>query len=221
MDTEIKPPRRWLSFIVIVVAGVAVIALVTWGIMTLMGAKTGKPRKPPTVTLLPDKPPPPPPPPKEEKRPEPPKESNKEVKVDQPKEVQQPAQNEPLKMEGMAGDGDGPFSAGTVGKDYVGGTIGTTGGVQQSMFAGRLQRHLQEQLGRVRKLKESDYRVNVRIWLRRDGSVERAELVQTTGSGALDELLQESLMKVSAFRDALPENMPQPIRIRITGRGAP
>lgn len=53
MDTEIKPPRRWLNIVVIVVAGAAVIALVTWGIMTLMGGKSGKPRKPPTVTLLP------------------------------------------------------------------------------------------------------------------------------------------------------------------------
>jgi len=219
METEIKSPRRWVSIVVIAVLGAALIALVTWGIMTLMGGKSGKPRKPPVVTLLPDKPPPPPPPPKEEKKPEPPKE-NKDVKIEPPKEAPQPAQNEPLKMEGAAGDGDSAFGAGTVGREYAGGNIGATGAVQ-GMYAGRLQRHLQEQLSRNRKLKESDYRVTVRVWLRRDGTVEKADLAQSTGNSGLDELLREALLQVAAMREAPPENMPQPIRIRITARGAP
>lgn len=219
METEIKSPRRWVSIVVIAVLGAALIALVTWGIMTLMGGKSGKPRKPPVVTLLPDKPPPPPPPPKEEKKPEPPKE-NKDVKIEPPKETPQPAQNEPLKMEGAAGDGDSAFGAGTVGREYAGGNVGATGAVQ-GVYAGRLQRHLQEQLSRNRKLKESDYRVTVRVWLRRDGTVEKADLAQSTGNSGLDELLREALLQVAAMREAPPENMPQPIRIRITARGAP
>lgn len=218
METEIKSPRRWVSIVVIAVLGAAVIALVTWGIMTLMGGKSGKPRKPPVVTLLPDKPPPPPPPPKEEKKPEPPKENPKDVKMEPPKEALQ-AQNEPLKMEGAAGDGDSAFGSGTVGREYAGGAIGGTG--MQGMYAGRLQRHLQDQLSRNRKLKESDYRVTVRVWLRRDGSVEKADLAQSTGNSGLDEVLREALLQVAAMREAPPENMPQPIRIRITARGAP
>lgn len=220
METEIKPSRRWLNIVVIIVAGAAIIAIVAWGIMTLMGGKSGKPRKPPVVTLLPDKPPPPPPPPKEEKKPEPPKENPKDVKMEPPKEALQPAQNEPLKMEGAAGDGDSAFGSGTVGREYTGGNIGATGAVQ-GMYAGRLQRHLQDQLSRNRKLKESDYRVTVRVWLRRDGSVEKADLAQSTGNATLDELLREALLQVTAMREAPPENMPQPIRIRITARGAP
>lgn len=219
METKIKPSRRWVSIVVIAVLGAAIIAIVTWGIMSLMGGKSGKPRKPPVVTLLPDKPPPPPPPPKEEKKPEPPKE-NKDVKIEPPKEAPQPAQNEPLKMEGAAGDGDSAFGAGTVGREYAGGNIGATGAAQ-GMYAGRLQRHLQEQLSRNRKLKESDYRVTVRVWLRRDGSVEKADLAQSTGNSGLDELLREALLQVAAMREAPPDNMPQPIRIRITARGAP
>lgn len=220
METEIKPSRRWLNIVVIIVAGAAIIAIVAWGITTLMGGKSGKPRKPPVVTLLPDKPPPPPPPPKEEKKPEPPKENPKDVKMEPPKEALQPAQNEPLKMEGAAGDGDSAFGSGTVGREYTGGNIGATGAVQ-GMYAGRLQRHLQDQLSRNRKLKESDYRVTVRVWLRRDGSVEKADLAQSTGNATLDELLREALLQVTAMREAPPENMPQPIRIRITARGAP
>lgn len=214
-----KPSRRWPR--ILLVAGIAVLVLgaAAWGLRGLLGGGPDKPRKPPTVTLLPDKPPPPPPPPKEEKRPEPPKEDRKEVKLEQPREAPpQPAQNEPLKMEGAAGDGDGPFGAGTVGRDYVGGTIGATG-MQQGMYGGRLQRHLQEQLNRNRKLRQSDYRVTLRVWLRRDGSVERAELAQSTGSETLDELLVETLLQAAPMREPPPENMALPVRIRVTARG--
>jgi len=218
MENPKPTPRRWLKILGISLLALALLGLIGWGVMSLMGGKSGKPRKAPVVTLLPDKPPPPPPPPKEEKKPEP-KEDKKDVKVEQPKEAPQPAQNEPLKMEGAAGDGDSAFGAGTVGRDYVGGNVGGT--AQQGMYAGRLQRHLQEQLSRHRKLKESDYRVTLRVWLRRDGSVEKAELAQSTGNTALDEVLKEALLQVSAMREAPPENMPQPIRIRVTARGSP
>ncbi len=219
MDTQIKPPRRWLNIVVIVVAGAAVIALLAWGITTLMGGKSQKPRKPPTVTLLPDKPPPPPPPPKEEKKPEPPKEEKREMKVEPPKEAVQ-AQNEPLKMEGMAGEGGSPFASGSVGRDYTGGAIGGTGAAMQGMFASRLQRHLQDQLNRSRKLREADYRVALRLWLRRDGSVERVELAQSTGNEDLDQQLRDAILQAGAMREPPPDNLSMPLRIRVTARGA-
>ena len=218
MEKKKLPPRRWPKILVAIVLGLSLIGLIGWGIKSLMGGKSDKPRKAPVVTLLPDKPPPPPPPPKEEKKPEP-KEDKQDVKIEQPKEAPQPAQNEPLKMEGAAGDGESAFGAGTVGREYTGGTVGATG-MQQGLYAGRLQRHLQDQLSRNRKLKESDYRVSLRVWLRRDGSVEKAELAQSTGNEALDELLKDTLLQVTAMREAPPENMQQPIRIRITARGA-
>lgn len=208
------PPRRRFGMLIAILVGIAVLALLAWGVKSLLGGKSDRPRKPPTVTLMPDKPPPPPPPPKEEKKPDAPKEQRNETRAEQPKEQ---AQNEPLKMEGAAGDGPGAFAAGSVGKDYVGGSIG---GAQQSVYASRLQRHLQEELNRNRKLRESDYRVTLRVWLRKDGSVEKAELAQSTGNPTLDQLLRETLLQVSAMREAPPDNMPQPIRIRVTARGA-
>jgi protein TonB len=213
---EFKPPRRRIGMVLMVLAGIVLLGLLVWGVKTLLGGKSDRPRKPPTITLMPDKPPPPPPPPKEEKKPEPPKEDPKQVRMDQPKDAP-PAQNEPLKMEGAAGEGGSPFAAGSVGKDYVGGSIG---GAQQSVYASRLQRHLQEELNRNRKLRESDYRVTLRVWLRKDGSVEKADLAQSTGNTTLDQLLRDTLLQVSAMREAPPDNMPQPIRIRVTARGA-
>ena len=218
LETKNTSGKLWKDIAIMAVIGVVFLGLLGWGIRTLIDAKSDKPRKPPTVTLLPDKPPPPPPPPKEEKKPEPPKEDKKEMKVEPPKEQVQQAQNEPLKMEGAAGDGGGPFAAGTVGQEYVGGTVG--GSAQQGLFAGRLQRHLQEQLNRNRKLRESDYRVTLRLWLRRDGSVERVELAQSTGSESVDQMLRETVLQAGAMREPPPDNLPQPMRIRVTARGA-
>jgi protein TonB len=149
------------------------------------------------------------------------------MKTEAPKEPTPQAQNEPLKMEGAAGDGPSAFAAGTVNKEYSGGTIGggAGGGVigvnrmQQGLFTDRLQRHLQEELNRNRKLRETDYRVSLRLWLARNGTVQRAELAQSTGNVDVDALLQQALLQVAALREALPDNLQQPIRIRVTARG--
>ena len=215
----------WKRFVLGALLLAAVAALIFWAASVLVGGKADKPKKPPKISLLPDRPPPPPPPPKEEKKPEPPKNEHTEVKVEAPRAPTPQAQNEPLKMEGAAGDGPSAFAAGSVSKDYIGGPVGTgAGGVGgklfQGVFADRLQRHLQEELNRNRKLRQSDYRVSLRVWLGRDGAVQRAELVQSTGNPGIDELLEQTLLQVAAMREPPPENMPQPIRIRVTARGA-
>lgn len=209
---------RWLRMTLIGIAALALLALIGWMLASLMDRQPTKAKKPPKISLLPDKPPPPPPPPKEEKKPEPPKAEQKEMKVEPPREPTPQAQNEPLKMEGAAGDGPSAFAAGSVSKEYVGGTVG--GRLGQSLFADRLQRHLSAELNRNRKLRESDYRVVVKLWLSRDGAIQRAELAQSTGNATLDELLNQALTEAKAMPEAPPENMPQPIRIRVTARGA-
>lgn len=206
---------------VVLVAGVLVlVGMIGWGLYSLLASKGHAPKKPPKISLLPDRPPPPPPPPPP-KPPEPPKAEQKEVKAEPPKEPQPQAQNEPLKMEGAAGDGPSPFAAGPVSKEYIGGDTGSAGGRMQNwMFVDRLQRHLQEALNRNRKLREVDYRVTLRIWLAGDGTVKRAELMQSTGNAKVDALLKETLLEVAAMREAPPQDLPQPIRIRVTTRGA-
>lgn len=224
MENHKPAAPRWPMILGLVVLAAIVLALMVMGIRSLMSEKSSKPRKAPTVTLMPDKPPPPPPPPKEEKRPEPPKDEAKEVKVVQNVEqAPAPAPSEQLKMEGAAGDGDGPFGQGTVGREYVGGdvgTIGAGGGSGLGAYASRLQRHFQDHLSRNRKLRGSDYRVVVKLWLRRDGSLERVELADSTGTESLDELLRETLLQAPPLREAPPENTVQPIRIRVTNRGS-
>ena len=211
MTAEAK--GKWLRWLLIAGGVLLLLLLLVWGIRTLIGGKSDAPRKQPKISLLPDRPPPPPPPPKE--KPEPPKPDQKQMK-EPPKEPQPQADNEPLKMEGAAGDGPSAFAAGTVGKEYTGGSIG---GLQQRLYIDRLQRHLQEELNRNRKLRQTDYRVTLRVWLGKDGVVERAELAQSTGNVAVDDLLKQTLLQAAAMREAPPDNFPQPIRIRVTARG--
>jgi protein TonB len=218
MSKQSRDHRRWLRLSLMGLAAAGLLGLLVWLMASLMDNKPVRQKQPPKISLLPDKPPPPPPPPKEEKKPEPPKAEQKEIKTEPPREPMPQAQNEPLKMEGAAGDGPSPFAAGAVNREYVGGTVG--GRLGQSLFADRLQRHLSAELNRNRKLRERDYRVQVRLWLERDGSIQKAELAQSTGDAALDELLRQALLEARAMSEAPPENMPQPIRIRVTARGA-
>lgn len=177
------------------------------------------------ISIIPDTPPPPPPPPREEKRPEP--KEQKDVKVEQPKPVEAPPQQaEQLKMEGAAGDGPSAFASGDVTNEYKGGDIGSTIGggpakpsrMQYAFFTNALQRHIQDELARNRNVKQIDYRVVVKVWLGRDGSIQRAVLDDSTGDDKADSALSAALADMRAFRDAPPADMPQPIRLRITNR---
>jgi protein TonB len=181
------------------------------------------------ITIVPNTPPPPPPPPKEEKRPEPPKESPKDIKIEQPKqEQQQPQQAEQLKMEGQGSDtGLAGLAAGAVSQEYAGQKIGgdgTLGGtsnrMQFSVFTNALQRHLQEQLARNRKLRDADYRLVVKVWLDRGGGIERVEVANSSGNREMDEAIRTALADISAMRQTPPEDLPQPVRVRIANRGA-
>jgi protein TonB len=206
------PASRWLRLIggaVLLLAAVGIVAYLLKG----LGDSGPVAKKQVTkISVLPDTPPPPPPPPPKE----PPKET-KEVKQEQPKPVEQP-QAEPLKMEGAAGSGDSPFAAGQVSRDYIGGTPGNGGGMQFAFFSNALQRHVQDELARNRKIKLGDYRVQVNLWIGKDGSISRAELASSTGNADTDRALRAALSELGPLRTAVPDNLPQPIKLRITNR---
>lgn len=205
----LEKDKRWLWLAL----GLIAAGLVGWGVMSMLGKSKGpKAKAPVKAFLVPDKPPPPPP--KEEKKPEPPKNEAKEIKMNTPQTPAPVAQNEPLKMEGAAGEGSSPFGGGSVTQE------GVRGGMGGGLYGSQVQKHLQGELNKNRKLKESDYRVTLQIWIGRDGSILRAELVDSTGIEVLDSLLKQSLLKVAAMSSAPPENMPQPLRIKVTARGA-
>jgi protein TonB len=203
---------------------VLVAVVIAYGVVQVVksfGVNAQHARKVAKIAIVPNTPPPPPP--KEEKKPEP-KEQPKEFHTQQPKEVQAPQapQPEQLKMEGAAGETASPFASGEVRNDYVGGPTGSGpsagGRMAFTFYTQEVQRHFQEELLRNREVRRLEYKVTVRVWLDRNGAVERVEMLDSTGSSEGDRLLRDALAAIPALKDPPPENMPQPLKVRITNR---
>jgi len=207
--------------------GLVLLAAVVAGLVFIVQGLGGEAKAPARqvtkITVLDVPPPPPPPPPKEEPKREPPKEAPREVKLDQPKPVEQPPQDqaEQLKMEGEAGDGPSPFASGTVSRDYIGGELGSGvggGTLQYAFFTNALQRHIQGELARNRKIKNNDYRIAVEVWIGNKGVIQRVEFVDSIGSPEADQALRAALLEMTPLRTAVPPGLPQPLKLRITNR---
>lgn len=203
------------------------IASVALGLLvySLVSGKSKPTRAAPKISLIPMTPPPPPPPPKEEKKPEPPKEQ-KEVKEmpAPPKDAPPAPPSQELKMDGPAGDGPSAFSAGKitsediskVGKGPTAAAVLPATGLFSPFggYANQIKSEVQRLLQRNKDLRTQSYRIEVQIWLDKDGSLQRHELVGSTGDTELDSLISQTLAATKAFSQP-PDRMPQPIRLRI------
>ncbi|MBU1690485.1 MAG: TonB C-terminal domain-containing protein [Gammaproteobacteria bacterium] len=179
-----------------------------------------KPAKKPRlqqITLV--KPPPPPPP---EKKPPEPEIKKEEVKIEQPKpeEAPRPADNEPPAGKDLgvdadaSGSGDGFGLVGRKGgRDLLAGAGGKYAG-----YTTLLRQQIQEIMSRDKRLRSANYKAVVRIWMTRDGRVDRFEMVGSTGYPDTDSSIKQALASMPSLKEAPPEDMPQPIKMRITSR---
>lgn len=209
--------------------GVLVLALLAAGAHSLM--KGGKGKKPRATVVAVLRPPPPPPPPKPELKPPPPPEMKKEEvkldepKPDEPKPADQPPVSQDLKMDGPAGAGDGFGISAGKGRDITtiggGGTGGTgTGRGTYAFFTNVLQQQLQDELMQNRKLRSVDYKAVVRLWLNDAGRVTKVEVASSTGNAEIDQTIRTVIAESSGARQGPPPDMPQPVKIEVTSRGA-
>jgi protein TonB len=189
------------------------------GLSRLMDAPEPKKKKVmQEISLV--KPPPPPPPPK---TPPPPKEEIRE-RIDVPKPQEQPTQPTEAPPPGpdlavdAAGSGSGD-SFGLLGKkggvDLVGSGIG---GSRFAWYGALVKDRIQDAISRNKKLRESDYRIVVNVWLSPAGAITRVDLLNSTGSPDLDRELKLALSSIAPMREGVPRDMPQPIRLRVTAR---
>ncbi|MFL9609290.1 energy transducer TonB [Methylobacillus sp. Pita2] len=202
---------------------IMLLAVLGYGIYSLISSKPG-PKKPPvtTIKIMPDTPPPPPPPPKEPPK-EQPKEEPKEIKVEQPKPVEAPPEPQNLKMEGDAGDAPSAFGAGKVTNEYSGGDVGVKIGGNKSLaayawYTGKIKASIEAAIAEQKELAKEQYKIVVELWLAKDGQVERIELVNGSGDQKKDELLRQALRSVKRIPEPPPEDMPQPVKLRITAK---
>lgn len=211
-----------------VVGTLLLVALMGLSVSHLVSGKAKTTTKAPKISLVPSTPPPPPPPPKEEKRPESPKDQ-KEIKVDQPalpKDAPPSPPSQDLKMDGPAGDGPSAFSTGKITNDDISGLgRGGVAPVASGMFnpfnnyATAIKGELQRFLSRNKDLRQRAYRVDVQLWIGRDGSLSRFELMGSTGDTDVDDLIRQTIGTLGNFSPALPDQMPQPIRLRLVTGG--
>jgi protein TonB len=166
------------------------------------------------VTLI--RPPPPPPP---EEQPPPP-EVQEEVKLPDPEEQPTPsddAQPPPgdqlgLDADGTAGSDGFGLAARRGGRDLIG------GGDAFRWYANVLKDDILRRLSDNKRVRANRYSVNVRLWIDRNGAVERVALASTTGDSELDGELERALGGIERFAQAPPADMPQPVRLRIVSR---
>jgi protein TonB len=201
----------------LLVGGIFFLVLVV-GIVTLIRKFLANPdnqntRRVQQISLIKPPEPPPPPPPQEK-----PPEVKQEVKLDEPPPPQQqappPGANLGLDAEGK-GNGD---QFGLVGNK--GGRELTLGGGDGNRFGGYLggvQKSIQEELSRNDKLRKGEYKVDVAIWISSSGTLQKFELLRSSGNLSLDAELKKVLAKIQQF-DEPPSDMPQPVKLRISSR---
>jgi periplasmic protein TonB len=219
---ELKVQSKYRKLL-IALGATLLLALAAYGIYKMVSESAPVKTKAPKISLIPNTPPPPPPPPKEEKKIDPPKEQ-KEVKLDQPappKEAPAAPASQELKMDGPAGDGPSAFSSGAITRDDLsnlgkGGTPASNGPFNAfknyaTLIKGEMQRHL----ARTKDLRQLNYRVEVRVWVARDGHMLRHEMIGSTNDPDTDVLIQKTLASLGTFTQPPPEQMPQPIRLLI------
>ena len=161
--------------------------------------------------------------------PRPPEPEIKEEKIEEPIPEQEPepapeAADEPAGDE-LGVDGDGEAGADGFGLAARKGGRSLLGGTQGSAihwYGGKIKTVLEEELHELladTHARKNTYAVILKIWVGTDGRMSKVELEGGSGNANVDKALQAAIPRLRLdMRKSPPENMPQPIRIRVTSR---
>ncbi|MDD4914168.1 MAG: energy transducer TonB [Methylococcales bacterium] len=170
--------------------------------------------------------PPPPPPQPEIKPPEPEMKAEKiEEPVPEPepeptpeKADEPPAAELGLDADGAAGSDAFGLAAHKGGRSILGGGQGNA----IIWYGGQIQRRIEDELQLL--LADSvamkiGYSVELSVWVDSEGRISRSELASGSGKADVDQAIRAALPELKAgIGKPPPENMPQPVRIRLTAR---
>ncbi|MEC9339992.1 MAG: cell envelope integrity protein TolA, partial [Pseudomonadota bacterium] len=81
-----------------------------------------------------------------------------------------------------------------------------------------VQEDLQNQLQQLEEVRALSYTVVVKIWLSPVGDVETAMIERGSGDPEVDGRLERAIARNVRISSAPPQDMPQPIRLRVTSR---
>jgi hypothetical protein len=104
--------------------------------------------------------------------------------------------------------------------DYAGGDvkIGSDGGAKFNWYAGLVKSQIENALEKDKKITEGQYKLVVNVWLKPNGDIEKLDVVQSDAKSETEQAIKEALRNMPAMREAPPEGMPQPIKLRISAR---
>lgn len=208
-------------------AGLVLVVLIgvgAWVMKDLFQKQPQAKRQVQQVTLLA---PPPPPPPPEVKPPPPPE--VKEEKVEEPVPEKEPdkapeeADEPPAESLGVDAEGGaGSDAFGLAGRKGGRGLLGGTPGSGILWYGGQVKKGLEDELQGLlagSEARKAGYSVTLDVWVGPDGRVGRAELSGGSGKPEVDAAIRAALPKLRlTLQKPPPENMPQPVRIRLTSR---
>jgi periplasmic protein TonB len=158
---------------------------------------------------------PPPPPPEVEPPPPPPPEEEVDLPKPDPTPSDEPAPGDQLGVDAAGtGAGDGFGLVGRPGgRDLL-----ASGGSAFAWYGGLIKNQILDLLGDDKKARSGSYSVVVRLWVRHDGTVEKANLMGSTGNTERDLAISRALAQLTRVSQAPPADMPQPISLRIVSR---
>lgn len=227
---QISPARRWLLRGAFVLFLLGAAGGLTAMVVSLMASPTEPRRQVARIAILPDAPLPPPPPPKEEPRKEQPREQTQQVQQEQPKpQDAPPPADQPIKMDGPAGDGPSAFAAGTVTSEYRGGapTVGATASAaagtgsdraQERFYANSARQLLREAIEKHLPSEAGELTAAFSIWVDADGSIRRFELAPGADAARDGDLRSALDGAQRSLRLPPPGALAQPMRFRLTVR---
>jgi periplasmic protein TonB len=181
------------------------------------------------ISILPDTPPPPPPPPPKEDKPVPKEQPAAAVREEALKQAEAPKPaNEPIRMEGAAGDGASAFAAGTVRNEYAGGApttgsptaaVGTASDrALERFFANSARQLLRDEIEKHLNEDVQQAQAEFTLWIERSGAIQRYQL-KPTGDESLDAELRAALDQTQrSLRLPLPPAALQPMKFRLSLR---
>lgn len=223
-----RPGRTWALRIGIAFALVALVGAMVKGIGKMLEATPHAKRQIAKIAILPDTPPPPPPPREEPKKSTPKDEARQIRPQEQPKPQAAPTEA-PIKMEGAAGSGESPFTAGAVTQDYRGGTpqVGVAGASAPStatdraaerFYANTARQLLRDEIERQLRADAGELTATFALWVDAEGRIRRHELT-ASGDAAHDADMQSALAAAArALKLPPPGGLPQPMRFRLSVR---
>ena len=142
-----------------------------------------------------------------------------EIHVIRPPPPDPVASNEPppgdqlgLDADGSAGSDGFGLAARKGGRDLL-----ASGGSAYVWYAGLLKNEIVGKLQDEKKVRTGNYSIQVRVWVRQDGTIERIHFTQSSGNGERDKAIEEAITRIR-ISQAPPADMPQPINLRIASR---